>query len=92
MSNKTIIEVAIDDCYHNGCGVKDGFDSIVCEDGYRMTLRPVFDDEINTGVDVIISNQFIRRINYDDKDFFLKIRTIFADTAEMHDSATLTYG
>ena len=56
-----------------------------------MTLRPVFDGDLNTGVDVIIDQKFIVRLAYADKDFYKKIRTIFADTAKAHDAGTLIY-
>lgn len=88
MDNRTIIEVAIDDCAMNASGVKDGFNSIVCEDGYRMTLDPVFDGDTNTGVDVIIDRKFIKRIPYSEKDFLKKIRRIFSDTAAEHNDGT----
>lgn len=82
MYKKTIIEVAIDNCTSNG--VKDGYNSIVCEDGYRMTLQPVFDGEINTGVDILVNQTFLKRMNYEEKDFFKKIQNIFSEMSKEH--------
>lgn len=92
MDNRTIIEVVIDDCLANAAGVKDGFNSIVCEDGYRMTLEPVFDGDINTGIDIIVDKKFVKRMSYDEQDFFKKIRQIFSDMSKEHsDGVFLRY-
>lgn len=86
MAKRTVIEAAIDHCVDRSAGTKDGFNSIVCEDGYRMTLEPVFDGDENVGVDVLVDREFAQRINYSDDCFFKKIERIFLNMAVDHNN------